>query len=155
MLAPGDEPAAAAQAQAAQPAEEVQTADPLGTTGLSGSSSSAPGTLLGAVDVKPDEYYQASEPDDDDQLEETGVQKDDVADYVADFKVFMTRVRNELLLDTLLEEDFTPTEVKDLDVWYGRHELQEQVYSVSYKLTTDDKFLHNTMRSVDASKDGG
>ena len=31
-----------------------------------------------------------------------------------------------------------------------RHELQEQVHSVSYKITTDDKFLQNMMRSVDA-----
>ena len=29
-------------------------------------------------------------------------------------------------------------------------EVQEQVYSVSYKITTDDKFLQNMMRSVDA-----
>ena len=28
--------------------------------------------------------------------------------------------------------------------------MQEQVYSVSYKITTDDKFLQNMMRSVDA-----
>ena len=33
---------------------------------------------------------------------------------------------------------------------YGRHEVQEQVYSVSYKITTDDKFFQNMMRSVDA-----
>ena len=51
--------------------------------------------------------------------------------------------------DTLLE-DLTSTEIKDLDVWYGKHEMQEEVYSVSYKITTDDKFLQNMMRSVDA-----
>ena len=28
--------------------------------------------------------------------------------------------------------------------------MQEQTYSISYKITTDDKFLQNTMRSVDA-----
>ena len=56
---------------------------------------------------------------------------------------------SKLLLDTLLEV-LSPTEVKDLDVWYGRHEVQKQVYSVSYKITTDDKFLQNMMRSVDA-----
>ena len=70
------------------------------------------------------------------------------------FKAFLsddwpTSYYSELLLDTLLE-DFTPTEVKDLDVWYGRHEVQEQVYSVSYKITTDDNFLQNMIRSVDA-----
>ena len=32
--------------------------------------------------------------DGDDQLEEASLQKDDVADYVADFQVFMTKVRN-------------------------------------------------------------
>ena len=52
-------------------------------------------------------------------------------------------------MDTLLE-DLSSTEVKDLDVWYGRHEVQEQDYSVSYKITTDDKFLPNMMKSVDA-----
>ena len=56
---------------------------------------------------------------------------------------------SELLLDTLLE-DLTSTEIKDLDVWYGKHEMQEEVNSVSYKMTTDDKFLQNMMRSVDA-----
>ena len=59
-----------------------------------------------------------------------------------------TSYYSELLLDTLLE-DFAPAEIKDLDAWYGRHELQEQVHSVSYKITTDDKFLQNMMR-VDA-----
>ena len=50
----------------------------------------------------------------------------------------------------LLRASLGSTEVKDLDVWYGRHEVQEQVYSVSYKITTDDKFLQNMLRSVDA-----
>ena len=35
-------------------------------------------------------------------------------------------------------------------MWYGKHEMQEEVYTVSYKITTDDKFLQNMMRSVDA-----
>ena len=35
-------------------------------------------------------------------------------------------------------------------MWYGKHEMQEQVYTVSYKITTDDKLLQNMMRSVDA-----
>ena len=48
-----------------------------------------------------------------------------------------TSYYSKLLLDTLLW-DLSPTEVKDLDVWFGRHEVQEQVYSVSYKITTDD-----------------
>ena len=60
-----------------------------------------------------------------------------------------TSYYSELLLDTLLE-DLSSTELKDLDVWYGKHEVQEQVYSVSYKITTDDKFLQKMMRSVDA-----
>ena len=59
------------------------------------------------------------------------------------------RTTPELLLDTLLE-DFTSAEIKDLDAWYGKHEMQEEVYSVSYKITTDDTFLQNMMRSVDA-----
>ena len=69
--------------------------------------------------------------------------------FLSDRDDWPTSYFSELLLDTLLE-DFTPTEVKDLDVWYGRHEVQEQVYSVSYKIATDDKFLQNMMRSVDA-----
>ena len=57
-------------AVSAQPAAEEQSMDSLGATGLSGSSSSAPRTLLGAEappglhaieDIKPDEYYQASD----------------------------------------------------------------------------------------------
>ena len=61
-----EEPAAVAQPAA----EETQPGDSLGSTGLSGSSSSAPRTLLGAEappgllaieDIKPDEYYQASD----------------------------------------------------------------------------------------------
>ena len=57
--------------------------------------------------------------------------------YLSDKDDWPTSYYSELLLDTLLE-DLSPTEVKDLDVWYGRHELQEQVYSVSYKIMTDD-----------------
>ena len=58
-------------AAVAQPAaEDTQPGDSLGSTGLSGSSSSAPRTLLGAEappgllaieDSKLDEYYQASD----------------------------------------------------------------------------------------------
>ena len=56
-----------------QPQVTSQQIDVLGTTGLSGSSASAPGTLffllgskappglLAIVDAKPDEYYQASD----------------------------------------------------------------------------------------------
>ena len=36
-----------------------------------------------------------------------------------------TSYYSELLLDTLLE-NLSPTEGKDLDVWYGRHEVQVQ-----------------------------
>ena len=60
-----------------------------------------------------------------------------------------TSYYSELLLDALLE-DSSPTEVKDLDAWYGKHDVQELVYSGSYKITTDDKLLQNMMRSVDA-----
>ena len=69
--------------------------------------------------------------------------------YLSDKDDWPTSYYSELLLDTLLE-DFTSAEIKDLDVWYGKHEMQEEVYSVSYKITTDDKFLQNMMRSVDA-----
>ena len=69
--------------------------------------------------------------------------------YLSDKDDWPTSYYTELLLDTLLE-DFTSAEIKDLDVWYGKHEMQEEVYSVSYKITTDDKFLQNMMRSVDA-----
>ena len=69
--------------------------------------------------------------------------------YLSEKDDWPTSYYSELLLDTLLE-DFTSTEIKDLDVWYGKHEMQEEVFSVSYKLTTDDKFLQNMMRSVDA-----
>ena len=69
--------------------------------------------------------------------------------YLSDKDDWPTSYYSELLLDTLLE-DFTSAEIKDLDVWYGKHEMQEEVYTVSYKITTDDKFLQNMMRSVDA-----
>ena len=69
--------------------------------------------------------------------------------YLSDRNDWPTSYYSELLLDTLLE-DFTSAEIKDLDVWYGKHEMQEEVCSVSYKITTDDKFLQNMMRSVDA-----
>ena len=69
--------------------------------------------------------------------------------FLSDKDDWPTSYYSELLLDTLLE-DLSSTEVKDLAVWYGRHEVQEQVYSVSCKITTDDKFLQNTMRSVEA-----
>ena len=68
---------------------------------------------------------------------------------LADKDNWPTSYYSELLLDTLLEVP-SSTVVKDLDVWYGRHEVQEQVYSGSYKITTDDTFLQNMMRSVDA-----
>ena len=69
--------------------------------------------------------------------------------YLSDNDDWPTSYYSELLLDTLLE-DLTPAEVKDLDAWCGKHELQEYVQSVSYKITTDDKFPQNMMRSVDA-----
>ena len=69
--------------------------------------------------------------------------------YLSEKDDWPTSYYSELLLDTLLE-DFTSAEIKDLDVWYGKHETQEEVLSVSYKITTDDKFLQNMMRSVDA-----
>ena len=70
--------------------------------------------------------------------------------YLSDKGDWPTSYYSELLLDALLE-DFTPTEIKDLDVWYGRHEVQEQVYSVSYKITTDDKFLQNMTARTEAN----
>ena len=69
--------------------------------------------------------------------------------FLSDKDDWPTSYYSELLLDTLFE-DFTSPEIKDLDVWYGKHEMQEEVYTVSYKITTDDKFLQNMMRSVDA-----
>ena len=75
--------------------------------------------------------------------------RESIKAYLSDKDDWPTSYYSELLLDTLLE-DLTPAEIKDLDVWYGQHEMQEQVYSVSYKITTDDKFLQNMMRSVDA-----
>ena len=69
--------------------------------------------------------------------------------YLSDKDDWPTSYYSELLLDTLLE-DLTPAEIKDLDVWYDKHVMQEQVYTVSYKIITDDKFLQNMMRSVDA-----
>ena len=69
--------------------------------------------------------------------------------YLSDRNDWPTSYYSELLLDTLLE-DLTSAEIKDLDVWYGKHEMQEEVHTVSYKITTDDKFLQNMMRSVDA-----
>ena len=60
-----------------------------------------------------------------------------------------TSFYSELLLDTLLE-DLGATKIKELDTWCVRSAVQEQVYSVSYEITTDDKFLQNMLRSVDA-----
>ena len=54
--------------------------------------------------------------------------------FLSDEDDWHTSYYSELLLDILLE-DLSSTEVEDLDVWYGRHEVQEQVYSVSYKIT--------------------
>ena len=68
--------------------------------------------------------------------------------YLSDKDEWPTSCYSELLLDTLLE-DLTSTEVRELDTWYSRHSVQEQVYSVSYEIATDDKFLQNMMRSVD------
>ena len=62
-----------------------------------------------------------------------------------------TSYYSELLLDTLFE-DFTSAEIKDLDVWYGKHEMQEEVYSVSYKITTDDKFLQKMVDQQNSSR---
>ena len=70
--------------------------------------------------------------------------------YLSDKDDWPTSYYSELTTPILLLEDFTPAEMKDLDAWYGKHEVQEQVHSVSYKITTDDKFLQNMMRSVDA-----
>ena len=78
-----------------------------------------------------------------------GLLRESFKAYLSDKDEWPTSYYSELLLDTLLE-NFTPTEVQELDVWYGRREVQEQVYSVCYKIRTDDKFLQNTMRSVDA-----
>ena len=78
-----------------------------------------------------------------------GVDKKNMKQVLHDISKELTSYYSELLLDTLFE-DLTPAEIKDLDVWYGKHEMQEQVYTVSYKITTDDKFLQNMMRSVDA-----
>ena len=69
--------------------------------------------------------------------------------FLSDRDDWPTSCYSELFLDTLFE-DLTPAEIKDLDVWYDKHEMQEQVYTASYKITTDDKFLQNMMRSVDA-----
>ena len=41
--------------------------------------------------------------------------------------------------DTLFEAD--AAEVKELERWYLSSAVQEPVYSVSYKITTDDKLL--------------
>ena len=51
--------------------------------------------------------------------------------FLSDKDDWPTSYYSEPLLDTLLE-DLSSTEVKDLDVWYSRHEIQEQVYPVSY-----------------------
>ena len=69
--------------------------------------------------------------------------------YLSDKDDWPTSCCSELLLDTLLE-DLTPAEMEDFDSWYGKHKVQEQVHSVSYKISTDDKFLQNMMRSADA-----
>ena len=53
--------------------------------------------------------------------------------YLSDKDDWPASYYSELLLDTLFE-DLTSAEIKDLDVWYGKHEMQEEVYSVSYKI---------------------
>ena len=69
--------------------------------------------------------------------------------YLSGNEGWATSYYSEWLLDTLFE-DADAAEVKELESWYIRGSVQEQVYSVSYKITTDDKFLQNMMRSVDA-----
>ena len=61
-----------------------------------------------------------------------------------------TSYYSELLFDILFS-DTDAAEVKEQEGWYTSRAVQEHVYSVSYKATTDDKFLQNMMRSVDAS----
>ena len=75
--------------------------------------------------------------------------RESIKAYLSGSDDWPTSYYSEHPLDTLLE-DLTPAEIKNLDVWYGKHEMQEQVYSVSCGITTDDKFLQNMMRSVDA-----
>ena len=45
---------------------------------------------------KPEKDVPLEADDGDEQLEEAGLQKDDAADYVMDFQVLMTRVRNKV-----------------------------------------------------------
>ena len=61
--------------------------------------------------------------------------RESIKAYLSDKDDWPTLYYSELLLDTLLE-DLTSAEIKDLDVWYGKHEMQEQVYTISYKITT-------------------
>ena len=67
---PPDDDGSAQPATWEETAADAQPGESLGSTGLSGSSASAPRTLLGAEappgllaieDIKPDEYYQASD----------------------------------------------------------------------------------------------
>ena len=48
--------------------------------------------------------------------------------FLSDKDDWPTSYYSELLLDALLE-DLSSTEAKALDIWYDRHEAQEQVYS--------------------------
>ena len=52
-------------------------------------------------------------------------------------------------MDTVFK-DTGAAETKELEIWYVKSAVQEHAYSVSYTITTDDKFLQNMMRSVDA-----
>ena len=82
--------------------------------------------------------------------------RESIKAYLSDKDDWPTSYSSELLLDTLLE-DLPSAEIKDLDVWYGKHETQEQVYTVSYKITTDDKFPaeHDEICGCATSKDRG
>ena len=47
--------------------------------------------------------------------------------FLSDKDDWPTSYHSELLLDTLFE-DLTPAEIKDLDAWYGKHEVQEHSF---------------------------
>ena len=74
--------------------------------------------------------------------------KQSVKAYLSGRDDWATSYYSELLLDTLFE-DTDAAEIKELETWYVNSTVQEQVDSVCHKITTDDKFLQNMMRSVD------
>ena len=69
--------------------------------------------------------------------------------YLNDTEHWQPSYCTEPIVDTFFD-DTTRSEISELQAWYAACSMQEQVHAVSYKITTEDKFIQNMMRPVDA-----